>query len=418
MMYSDKKAKLYHFYLAVAYVFLIPFFLDTAKIVVALMIINWLVSGTFVKKYKRLLQPIPLIFIGFYVVNLLGLIYTEDLQQGLAKVETKLLLFVFPLLLFTFGQFSKKQIRTILLSFVLGVFTASLIFFFHAIYFHPSIAVAFSKSFHWTHIMGYHRAFTSLQMAMSFFVVLYYFIEEYSDSKFGKKTVVFTYLLYSFVFVFLMSSRMEIIALSVVFLIAIIVYFYIQQKILKGVGYALIASLLIGVIAVSIPGAKHRLSHTIESIFKPKTEKQRKTGGDIRPIIWASAVEIIRENPLIGIGTGDVQLELNEKYIKNGAVNALKSNLTVHNQFIQMTVSFGVVGLLAFLGITIFPFFLAIKKRKYLYLIFLALFIIANMTESMLEKQEGILYFAFFNSFFALGILSRENNGEKGNTDG
>lgn len=414
MIYSDKKAELFHFYLAVAYVFLLPFFLGSAKIVVVLMVLNGLISGIFIKKYKNLLRPIPLLFLGFYIVNLFGLIYSEDLQQGLAKVETKLLLFIFPLLLFSFGRFAQRQIKTILFSFVAGIFTASLIFFFHAVWFHPSIAAVFKNSHHWTHILGYHRAFTSLEMAMSFFIVLYYLVRGEYKPGLVQRFGAIAYLFYSFIYVFLMSSRMEIIALSIVLIAGILVYFYMQGRIVKGFGYAFITVLFVGVVTLSIPRAKGRLTHTFSSVFYPKTEKQKKTGGDIRPIIWSNSFEIIKDHLLIGVGTGDVQWELNNKYIKNGETIALKSNLTVHNEFIQMLVSLGIIGLLSLLSITILPFFLAIGKRKYLYLIFLALFILANMTESMLEKQEGILYFAFFNSFFALGLLTEEDDGEKG----
>ncbi len=408
MMYSILKAKTVHYYLAVAFVFLVPFFLDSAKVVAGLMLLNWLLSGTFIKNYKKLLRPIPLLFIGFYIINLIGLIYSEDLREGLAKVETKLLLVIFPLILFSFDVFTEREKKTILYSFIFGVFTASLIFFFHALAFHPSISVTFEKSVHWTHIMGYHRAYTALQMAMSFFIVLYFFVKENkSKATSGKKIAMIMYMVYSFIYVFLLSSRMEIIAISLVFVVAVLFYFILRGEILKGIGSVAIVLLVISMAMLSVSGARQRFGHTITSIFTPKTTKEKQTAGDIRPIIWALAVEIIQENPIIGVGTGDVQSALNDKYIENGEAVALKHNLTVHNEFIQTMVSLGIFGFLLLLGITLYPFLLAIKKQQYLYLFFLALFILANMTESMLEKQEGVMYFAFFNSFFAVMLCKK-----------
>lgn len=120
----------------------------------------------------------------------------------------------------------------------------------------------------------------------------------------------------------------------------------------------------------------------------------------MRLYFWQAAVHVIKRNLLIGVGTGDVQRELNKTYVE------IKSPLNEtwykrpHNQFLTFAVAFGSVGLIIFILSLIYPI---ISLRKYLpmvYWAFIIVVLISFLVEDTLETQAGVVFYTFFNSLF------------------
>jgi O-antigen ligase len=142
-----------------------------------------------------------------------------------------------------------------------------------------------------------------------------------------------------------------------------------------------------------------------------------------RIFLWGHAKEIIKQHPVIGVGTGDVNAALDEQY-KNllesnkdfppSMVRAIKSfslnKFNAHNQFLQTAMAIGLLGLIVFLiniGISISH---AYREKQYLFLSFLALFVLSCFSESLLERQWGIVFFSFLNSLFVFNYSSPPEN--------
>ncbi len=124
---------------------------------------------------------------------------------------------------------------------------------------------------------------------------------------------------------------------------------------------------------------------------------------------WKAAIGIIKENIFFGVGTGDVQKAFEMQYEKMNSPLLKEWRLRAHNQYLSITVAFGIVGLLWFLITLFYPIFLSRKKIDYLYVTFLLIAIVSFLTEDTLETQAGVTFFAFFNSFL-LFIYSPKNN--------
>ena len=119
-----------------------------------------------------------------------------------------------------------------------------------------------------------------------------------------------------------------------------------------------------------------------------------------RMLIWNSALELIAENPLWGVGTGDIKDELLEKYKEKDIKPAFEQKLNAHNQFLQTYLGLGLIGFLLLLGSLLIPAWFAFKKGQLLYLPFLLLILLHMSVESILEKQAGVVFYAFFNVLF------------------
>jgi O-antigen ligase len=72
----------------------------------------------------------------------------------------------------------------------------------------------------------------------------------------------------------------------------------------------------------------------------------------------------------------------------------------------------GILGLLILIGSLIVPAVAANRNQNYLYLAFLLFFSLCFLTESVLNSQKGVVFFAFFNSLFAFHLLKRQEGEE------
>lgn len=115
---------------------------------------------------------------------------------------------------------------------------------------------------------------------------------------------------------------------------------------------------------------------------------------------------IFLENPIVGVGVGDVEDGYQAYYNKTDSLLTNPWRLRAHNQYLTILLSFGVIGFIIFLGSQIYPVLLS-KKNKTLFILFTPLFItllLSMLNEDTLETQAGVSFYAFFYSLFVWGI--------------
>jgi hypothetical protein len=115
---------------------------------------------------------------------------------------------------------------------------------------------------------------------------------------------------------------------------------------------------------------------------------------------WKISRNIIRENLLTGVGTGDLDLAFQEEYNKSGSLLDKEFRWRSHNQFLAIFSTFGIFGIAWFLFSLIFPALRLGKFHDYYYLSFFIIIILSMLTEDTLETQAGVNVFAFFSSFY------------------
>lgn len=115
---------------------------------------------------------------------------------------------------------------------------------------------------------------------------------------------------------------------------------------------------------------------------------------------WKTALHIINQQPLLGVGTGDIQDSFNTAYVDTHTKLDKKWWLRCHNQYLATTVAFGLVGLIVFLFFLIYPAYQLRNHLHLLYWCFLIISLVSFITEDTLETQAGVTFFAFFNCMF------------------
>ena len=143
------------------------------------------------------------------------------------------------------------------------------------------------------------------------------------------------------------------------------------------------------------------------------------TGTSLRLVFWRFSNEIINENNgwVMGVHTGDFQDLLNEKYKRTGIYTGnpeLKDTGYLgygpHNQYIEVLLSLGFIGLTLFLILLILYVKKAWLTSNYPGLQCICLFLFFFITESVLSVNKGIVVFVFFTLlFYNLNVQSKHS---------
>ena len=410
MILSKEQHETIHQRLLMLFAFILPLNPRLGTLTIILLGLNWLSTGAVIKNFKSLIQPIPIIFISFYLLHLIGLIYSSNMAEGLQKVETKLPLLVFPLIFFTFPFKHGKNIPWILKAFVLGGFLATLWSCLQAVlkYLENGENWMYYKKL--SSFLGYHPTYFSIYLSFALFICLFFLIKngKSSDQKIKAGMTLLSF--WFFLFILLLASRMTILATSFILGVAFLGWMFFHKKLWQGIGISLIAILLLGFSLKQLPGLKKRTNVTIQRI---ENQNQKKGVSDVRVNIWNAAMIAIKRYPIIGTGTGDTQDELVKIYIEEKYERGVKSKFNPHNQYLQTTVTLGVFGGLLLLIYLLLPFRMAFQQKDYLYLLFLALIILSLLTESIFQRQHGTLFFGFFHTLFTTKLLFKKEVFEK-----
>ena len=209
-------------------------------------------------------------------------------------------------------------------------------------------------------------------------------------------------------FVLMLASRAGILTLLIVLLWFLIYFFRNQTRrkwliIIIPVFFAFISLVVV---------KNYRVQLLLKSVkeMSEETENIGLLSIDFRPRIWYSCMEIIVQHPVVGVGIKRSQHELNEVYIKNGFSFEAKSNYNAHNQFFEALIAFGFVGLIALVTLLSSSLiFIPAKGQSILLKLFLVLFTINILFESMLNRQWGIIMFLLFQNFLVFSYRGVSN---------
>jgi len=133
----------------------------------------------------------------------------------------------------------------------------------------------------------------------------------------------------------------------------------------------------------------------------------------MRYYFWRAALYCIKHNLWFGVGTGDVQLEMEKSYRNSASPLHEEWRKRPHNQFLTITVALGLVGLSIFIYGLLYPPFKLKRRLSKVYFGFMLVYFISFLAEDTVETQAGVTFFAFFNTFLlAEGYFKRPQSPE------
>lgn len=394
-----------HLFLAM----LIAFWLPIARFVpvfIGLLLLNWLIEGDFKNKFKLIYKnKLSLVFITFYLLHLLGLMYTSNMDAGMFDVQVKLSLLIFPLIVSS-RPFEREGIKKIFYAFIIGAVCSSLIMLFRAI---STYIITGENNFFYQAFSSFllHPSYLSMYLNVAIVWIVFYGFKDGVLSPKIQKVISIGLLVYFTIIIVLLSSKLGLLSLFVLFIIFIVRYIIVHKKIIAGI--IGLSSVIITAFSIIhfIPEVRNRMDAAITAVTSESVDPKNVESTAVRLLVWKAANNVIANNFILGTGTGDAKDELMKQYQEQGITGAYEHQLNAHNEYYQVFVSIGLIGFVVFIASLLIPLFVSIQKKHFFYSLFIVVIILNFLTESMLETQAGVMFYAFFNSLLCFSLMNK-----------
>lgn len=316
-----------------------------------LILILWLWEGNFRAKLQQVKDnPVVWAVLAFIAAHLLGLLWTQDWAFAEEVLRKVLKLLMLPVLITVVRL---EHIRYYLGALVLSMFL--LVLLSYGIYWGlipPYELLKLENANDATPFVS-HIIYNPV-LAFTLYLLLYTALLRRDVNKRWKGIAL---LLFSVMAVnmFLTEGRMG--QLVFILFLALLVFQYYAENLVKS---ALLSLLLVVTLVPAAywlsPVVQSRVDLAVHEIQHYHDEPNSSVG--LRVIMLLNSLEIIREHPLLGVGTGDYRMEYAKVNQKNFPEAERGEVLThPHNVYVQQMVQLGLLGLL-----TLLYFFYAMLK--------------------------------------------------------
>jgi len=341
-----------------------------------------------------------LAYFSIFLIEVVGLFYTHDLYTAYKHVESKATLVAIPFVLCS-GEFADRKgfgrllwgycwLLAAICLFCLAVAGYQYmqtwdmgVFFYHAL----------------TEVIGVNAVFFSGYLM----IALLFLLSPEAASKGRLRTVL---ILFFTVLMILLASKLLLVLQAIVFLAYLRGWGRFRLKTKQMLGLTALVIVATAALALTRNPVGNRYKEILhddwqftgEHNFPPHTMFN---GVSLRLLIWQFAEEILDENRawVVGVSAGDSQDLLNRKYL---AANMSRGFLSYnfHNQYIEVLVRSGILGLFVFLAAIRVLVGLAQKTGTMEGWFVLILILVLALTESTLEMQHSLFLCCFFPLLF------------------
>ena len=383
--------------------FSVPISWALATKILALLVVEMLIR-TIVEKGRGLSisrhsnKKIFLFFCVTYLLYAISMLYTSNIAEGWQNMEKKLSFLIFPLFFFVsdLSYLSSKHVKALFYSFMSG-----LLFFivgnllwaaYDYVFLDAPVTRFLGKEA--TKIFYTHHTYMAMYACVG---IIYSFVELFETHLKSRSKIVFlvSVQLLSILYVVLVESRAGILCMGLLFVFLFAWLFFVKKKRMITLCAGTAFSVLMVIFFLLFPSGLNRIIDT-QLVYENKKEDPRVTH-------LKAGLSVVEENYLFGVGIGDRTEAIDEYYIKN---DFKCIGFNSHNQYVDTTVSIGILGLLALLGYFIVPIVLFYINKDWDVVFMLFLFMIAfnAVFEAIFETQVGIL---FFNYIYCLLFYDR-----------
>ncbi|MDR1725617.1 MAG: O-antigen ligase family protein [Bacteroidales bacterium] len=353
----------------------------------------------------------------FYVLYCLGMIYTSDIQYGLFDLQIKLVMFLLPFLLLFVPKelWSKEKMWCYAKVFIAGLLIIMVYL----------ITIGFVKAFSgdkfnitpltYSSLAGGIAAGpTYLAFAINIAIILIFKMPLSNKLTLKQsravKTVVIGFLTLFFMF---MNSRTGLLGFVVVNMVMLIDSFLNRRKYLLLV--LVLYQISVGIVFTNISLLNRRFTFTT-TIDRTGKDGGAAVSAQERAVYYTQYPKMLVKNLPFGTGTGDTKHDIMTFVDKENIVfsrynhSNVQHYLNAHNQFLQTGIAIGLLGLATLIWLHLLFVIKFCNKKQWWLITLIAVCGISLMFESMLERQQGVYYFAYLICFLSPLIHRKANH--------
>jgi len=369
--------------------FAIPISTALASIFSGLMVIFWLLHRDFRNQFNFLRgNPIVIAFLLYVLLHILGLFWTEDIDWGLHTLKKTWKFALMPLVMI---YALKENFYKYIYAFIAGILLSVIVNY--AIWF--DIIEPFIESVkHIKHPAAFMSHITYgplLSFAILFVGLIAIFVYKTRLTKIGALLLLIIMIHNSLI----TGGRTgQVILLAV---IGILIFCIFYKNIYKLLFVTLIIlPIFISSLYLSDSLFSDRVNLAVDEFKEFQMNNQRKTSIGERLTYAQAGVEIFIDNPIFGVGTGDLRSAIRDNFKSRNIDNPVPDN--PHNMYIQLLGQFGIIGLFWWGYISLlqirFPYREYNKLKKVIGLSIPILFGIANLGETYFSIHATSIFFA------------------------
>ncbi len=343
-------------------------------------------------KFTKEILVLPLLFV-LYILSMLA-----HPPFNIDIVAMKVSFIIFPLL-FILNNFTKLELLKMYKFFIYGCVLAIIFCYANAFYqsvnyqegalvFNSYIIPNASMLNGGNHFFG--KAFSIFHQSVYFSMyVNIALIGVLNLNLFSKKLTIALVLLFALV-IFQISNKANI---GILFILLLVTLLY-QIKKVKLKWASTIVLLIVGISLVLIhPRTRAVIKNAYANGVHLDREAEGSTG--VRLLVWDAALTLSKANFLTGVGVANGYEALKKVYKQKRYVIPYRNRLNAHNQFLQMSIECGVLGLI-FLFLQLKTLLKAKNGYKLLYTSFFLVMLFNFFFEAVFNRYSGMMSYSFF----------------------
>lgn len=363
-------------------------------------------SGKYQQKVRFLGQhPLVGVWPFYFLVVLLGFLWSQNLQEAGIVLELRILCLSLPLALWAMPSWSKSFWSKVWILLVIVALGNSLFSFRYGIDFFIEGAYHASPDLPKPYTL--HRNYFALFNLSISMLALFHFRKR--RASFGLWLSVFT-LLFFLAYNYMARAKGPV-AAALVAGVLVLFFYLLREK--RWLPLALLLALLFGLLGyilrtqpewVRMAGKVARLEYLGDPAGRGYDWRY---SVDSRTQIWKFSTYVWQEPgvPWHGVGTGDLKDRLSHYYCQANAYWCEKK-FNPHNQFLMMALRWGLpLTLLLVFGLFLWPAYLSIQNRDWAFLFVLCLSFLAFQFECYLNREAGLLFFVLIWSLRTRALI-------------
>lgn len=360
------------------------------------------------KNVKPILTINNLVLSSVFLVTLVSTAYSINRPEGFTEWGKQITILLFPVL-FCLMPLDIKKYRAQLLLFFSIVCTLVVVYLYYdafraiAHYKLPYDSI-FSRAFtnqNFSAPIDMHATFFSMQIGIALVYLLSVLIKE------DLRPYRFFYIICILI---LLAGVIQLSSKSVFVALFLIIGFALPFFMLHGKGrikFMLITASATGLILFAILFQNNLRTRYIADLKYDLSFTSANQTFDSRLDRWKVGAYIIQRSPIIGHGAGSEIGLLHEGFFNKKYYNSFLNNLNVHSEYLSFLIKSGLAGLIIYICTLVYGFKAAIKNKDLLFFAFMMLVAIVSFSENLLDVDKGIIFYAFFFSFFMFGNIEK-----------